>query len=100
MTNSRILFILESHILLTSSFSDNIYVTYITTLLFIVIVVNVTKKCTSLKSQKYALPIMCYLIFIITFPGSTDLTSSIVNVLSPKFVIITGVTILGALSFR
>ena len=41
---------------------------------------------------------MCYLIFIITFPGSTDLTSSIVNVLSPKFVIITGVTILGALS--
>ena len=41
-----------------------------------------------------------YLIVIIALPGSTCFTSSIVNVLSSWFVMITGVIILGACSFK
>ena len=51
MTNSRILFILESHILLTSSFSDNIYVTTLLHCYLLLSLSMLYKKCTSLKSQ-------------------------------------------------
>ena len=62
---------------------------------------NPSHLTAGLQHGSIPLPISYYyLIVIMTFPGSTSLTSSTFKVRAPRFVIITGVMILGAFSFK